>query len=555
MEMQQELNLASFKDNFRESFIKSTGIVGQILARKQELNNSTEISPDVVVRSQLNMVSASYERLHQSFIQIAENFESIASILGAQVTLQQETDAIVSEAQKQRALAIQKPGISKDDGEKETSNILDLFDRIGKRIVLDKKRQGKLAKKVRKQKARNKRLSRRLRRTSIRLKAALARSLKFKNILRSTKAAKEAAIKLGKKAVRFVPVVGQVAAVGIAAYEGYQGAKDAEKILDIEGREATGREKFAAGTGAVISSLTFGLVDEKAVAKKLAPTPAPISKPSISPPTQEPAGTGIIPGAAGLGFKLPSGLDNQELVSTALDQAGITNPKAKGNILAQVAAESGFKPRSEELGKYSAKTLYKLYGPEQKLNKVRFRSFDEADAIAKAGGEAIGDVIYGGRMGNMQPGDGFKYRGRGFIQLTGKDAYAKMGRIIGEPLESNPDLANKPEVAAKIVPAFFLAFKGKRPEQLEDINTVNKLVGAADPRSREKRVQLAQGFEMQLESKPTSGADIAQQSAENAAKKKASNQQNVAIVNITNIEATKKASSSSPRSEFVQRIS
>jgi predicted chitinase len=53
-------------------------------------------------------------------------------------------------------------------------------------------------------------------------------------------------------------------------------------------------------------------------------------------------------------------------------------------------------------------------------------------------------------LGNKHAGDGVKYHGRGFIQITGRDNYRMAGEALGLPLEQNPDLASKPEVAAKI---------------------------------------------------------------------------------------------------------
>ena len=54
------------------------------------------------------------------------------------------------------------------------------------------------------------------------------------------------------------------------------------------------------------------------------------------------------------------------------------------------------------------------------------------------------------RLGNTQPGDGERFRGRGFIQLTGRANYADMGRRLGFDLVGNPDLASDPQIAAKI---------------------------------------------------------------------------------------------------------
>ncbi len=53
------------------------------------------------------------------------------------------------------------------------------------------------------------------------------------------------------------------------------------------------------------------------------------------------------------------------------------------------------------------------------------------------------------QLGNVRPGDGYKYRGRGFIQLTGRENYRKAGKALGLPLEEQPDLVSRPDVAAK----------------------------------------------------------------------------------------------------------
>jgi putative chitinase len=62
----------------------------------------------------------------------------------------------------------------------------------------------------------------------------------------------------------------------------------------------------------------------------------------------------------------------------------------------------------------------------------------------------LAELMYGGRMGNNEPGDGYKYRGRGYIQLTGKENYEKAGAALGLDLVNHPDLAKEPKVASKI---------------------------------------------------------------------------------------------------------
>lgn len=77
----------------------------------------------------------------------------------------------------------------------------------------------------------------------------------------------------------------------------------------------------------------------------------------------------------------------------------------------------------------------------------------------------------GKRLGNTQPGDGFKYRGRGYVQLTGRANYEKAGRIIGVDLVNNPDLALDPSIAARILVAGMIQgwFTGKKLSDYIDL--------------------------------------------------------------------------------------
>lgn len=64
--------------------------------------------------------------------------------------------------------------------------------------------------------------------------------------------------------------------------------------------------------------------------------------------------------------------------------------------------------------------------------------------------------LYDGRLGNTQPGDGALFKGRGFVQLTGRSNYAKYSQALGlgDQLVQNPDLANDPKIAAQLLAAF-----------------------------------------------------------------------------------------------------
>ncbi len=77
--------------------------------------------------------------------------------------------------------------------------------------------------------------------------------------------------------------------------------------------------------------------------------------------------------------------------------------------------------------------------------------------INEFGGTAYFTKMYEGRkdLGNTHPGDGARYHGRGFIQLTGRANYAKYGALLKVPLEDDPDLALTAPVAAGVLALYF----------------------------------------------------------------------------------------------------
>jgi putative chitinase len=112
----------------------------------------------------------------------------------------------------------------------------------------------------------------------------------------------------------------------------------------------------------------------------------------------------------------------------------ITNNLRLAHFLAQCGHESGgFRAVQENLN-YSAKGL-----------ATTFRKYFISEAAAgpyARNPQKIASKVYGGRMGNgpESSGDGFKFRGRGYIQLTGRDNYTRFAKFIGEDTVNNPDL-------------------------------------------------------------------------------------------------------------------
>jgi putative chitinase len=150
----------------------------------------------------------------------------------------------------------------------------------------------------------------------------------------------------------------------------------------------------------------------------------------------------------------------------------ISNPNRLAHFLAQCGHESGNFKLTVENVNYS----------EEGLLKVFPKYFDKNTAKSYARRpEMIANMVYGGRMGNgdKNSGDGYKFRGRGFIQLTGKTNYKSFGDYIGVDLITNPSL-----VATKYALSSAAWFFEKRKLwqvcdegiELETIKKVTKLV-------------------------------------------------------------------------------
>jgi putative chitinase len=112
----------------------------------------------------------------------------------------------------------------------------------------------------------------------------------------------------------------------------------------------------------------------------------------------------------------------------------INTPLRLAHFLAQAGHESGgFKAVNENLN-YGAKgllSIFKKYFPTEEKAKLYERK-----------PEKIANLVYGSRMGNgpETSGEGFKFRGRGYIQLTGKDNYKAFDAVVAENILENPDL-------------------------------------------------------------------------------------------------------------------
>lgn len=121
----------------------------------------------------------------------------------------------------------------------------------------------------------------------------------------------------------------------------------------------------------------------------------------------------------------------------------INTPERKAAFLAQIGHESNYLKCVEENLNYSASGLRQMFG--------KYFPTDEAVAQYAKKPEQIANIVYANRMGNggIETGDGWQFRGRGLLQLTGRDNYTQMSKCMGVDILIHPKKLTIPEYAVQ----------------------------------------------------------------------------------------------------------
>jgi putative chitinase len=134
-------------------------------------------------------------------------------------------------------------------------------------------------------------------------------------------------------------------------------------------------------------------------------------------------------------------------LNRAMNTYGINNRLRKAAFLAQIAHESGELRYLEEIwGPTEAQSLYE---PESELARI---------------------------LGNTEPGDGERFKGRGAIQITGRYNYAKYGDLLGVDLIANPTIATTPQIAFSTAAAFWQTSGLNQLADVEDFGEITRII-------------------------------------------------------------------------------
>ncbi len=176
---------------------------------------------------------------------------------------------------------------------------------------------------------------------------------------------------------------------------------------------------------------------------------------------------------------------NEEMPNAAID-----TPLRAAHFIAQVAHESGSLHFTAENLNYSARGL-----------RVAFDKYFPSPELAEVYGrkpEKIANRVYANRMGNgpEESGDGWKFRGRGLIQLTGRDNYHRCGKDLGLDLENKPDqVADNPEVSVKVARWYWKTKDLNRYADADDLRGITRRIngGLNGLEARKQFLQRAKG--------------------------------------------------------------
>ncbi|MGV8929144.1 MAG: hypothetical protein ACOH1E_05300 [Brevundimonas sp.] len=177
------------------------------------------------------------------------------------------------------------------------------------------------------------------------------------------------------------------------------------------------------------------------------------------------------------------------LLALSLKGGDISNRLRMIHFFAQITHESGFRPTEENLN-YSAAGLKATFS-RQRISSARCEALGRLPG-RPADKPGIANAVYGGswgrtNLGNTQPGDGYRYRGRGLIQLTGRSNYR---RTSGE-FEVNPDLVLTLAGSIKAATDFWRTRGLNAASDADDVTRVTRIINGGDNGLADRRALTA----------------------------------------------------------------
>ena len=174
-----------------------------------------------------------------------------------------------------------------------------------------------------------------------------------------------------------------------------------------------------------------------------------------------------------------------EALTETFEKFDINTPERQAAFIGQCSHESANFTKAQENLNYKDAALMALFG-RHRISEADCHKYGRNDATGqKADQDAIANHIYGGEfglknLGNTQEGDGARFKGRGYIQLTGRANYAKAGEALGVDLCADPNLVATPRYAMLTAGWFWKTHGCNEAADTLDAKLVTKKVNGGD---------------------------------------------------------------------------
>ncbi|WP_314412123.1 glycoside hydrolase family 19 protein [Pantoea septica] len=186
-------------------------------------------------------------------------------------------------------------------------------------------------------------------------------------------------------------------------------------------------------------------------------------------------------------------------IAAAMKKFGITTPLRQAHFLAQTGHESaGFRQVEEGLN-YRYGALLAMFGHRiSKDDAMKYGRVDGGLNAHPANQPMIANIIYANRNGNgdVKSGDGYRYRGRGLIQITGKANYAALVDDLGVDIVAQPDLLAGYKLAAESAAAWWKKHGLNELADSDDVTRITRIIngGTYGLDDRKSRLTKAKGI-------------------------------------------------------------
>ncbi|KAF6661273.1 glycoside hydrolase family 19 protein [Enterobacteriaceae bacterium EKM102V] len=200
-------------------------------------------------------------------------------------------------------------------------------------------------------------------------------------------------------------------------------------------------------------------------------------------------------------FQLATGVSNAlrdawyPHLAASLSAFQISTPLRQAHFLAQAGHESAGFLKVEEGLNYSENALTAMFG--KRITAEQARAYGR-NAMHPANQKMIASIIYANRNGNgdVASGDGYRYRGRGLIQITGKANYAALEKQLGADVVANPDLLLGYRFAAMSAAAWWKNHGLNELADSDDVTRITRIIngGTNGLDDRKSRLSKSKGI-------------------------------------------------------------